>query len=112
MSDSVNFSRAAVEDHRRAGVSFMASVDGRPVHCVISARALEDYYHADPKRLEAAYQAHREEIEGVAEALIRVRAIHGGELRIDLAELESPSVAFEQSVRQSIKPVRKRPPKG
>jgi hypothetical protein len=112
MSDSVNFSPAALEDHRRAGVSFMAAVDGRPVNCVISARALEDYYRADPKRLEASFQAHRDEIEGVAEALIRVRAIHGGELRIELADLESATVAFEQSVRKSIRPTRRRPQKG
>jgi hypothetical protein len=90
----------------------MASVDGRPVHCTISARALEDYYHADPKRLEASFQTHRDEIEDVAEAMIRVRALHGGELRIELADLESPTVAFEQSVRKSINPERRRPQKG
>jgi hypothetical protein len=112
MSDLVNFSPAVVEDHGRAGVSFMASVDGRPVHCTITALALESYFHADPTRLEASFQSHRDEIEGIADAMIRAGAVRGSDLRIDLADLRSSAVAFAQSVRKSTNPIRRRPQKG
>ena len=84
MFDVVRFSSAVIEDGRRTGVSFFASVDGSPVHCSISARALEVYFGGDSMALEAAFAAHRQEIEDVATALINAKGIHSGELHIDV----------------------------
>ena len=99
MFDVVRFSPTAIEDQSGQGVSFVASVDGRPVKCSISAEALETYFHADPSAHEQAYARHREEIEEAAEALIQTQGISSGELRIGLADLNGSIVAFGRSVR-------------
>jgi hypothetical protein len=111
MFKEVRFSPTAIDDSR-CGVSFVASVDGRPITCSISAEALEGYFHAGPADHEAVYQSHREEIEDAAEALIRARGISSGELRIELSDLNGSIVAFGRSVRPLPYLNRKLPPKG
>ncbi|OAI54634.1 hypothetical protein AYO47_09905, partial [Planctomyces sp. SCGC AG-212-M04] len=97
----VHFASTAIEDRRGGPVSFIAAVNGSPVKCSISAEALEHCFHADPAHHEAAFHAHRREIEEAAEALIRVRGITAGELRIEVSDLESSIVAFGRSVRST-----------
>ncbi len=111
MFDSVMFSPAAIDDGN-CGIAFAASFQGRPIKCSISAQALDVYFNAAPTAHEAAFRTHRDEIEGVAEALIRARGISSGELRIELSDLESSVVVFGRSVRLMTDPRRSFPPKG
>jgi hypothetical protein len=112
MFDAVHFAPIAIEDGTGERVFFTASVDGRPVRCSISAEALERCFCANPAGHEAAFQAHRREIEEAVEAIIRLRGISSGEVRIEPADLGSSIVAFGRSVRSTSATGRQRPLKG
>lgn len=71
-------------------LSFWARVDGKPVHCAISAEALEDYFGAASLReadLVAAFVKHRSAIETAAAALLEANRgtavlLHSGYFRM------------------------------
>jgi hypothetical protein len=111
MFERVQFSATAINDGTR-GVSFVALVEGRPIKCSISAESLEIYFHAAPEAHEAAFERHREEIEGATEALIRARGISSGELKLELRDLQGSMVAFGRSLRATTDLNRQPPLKG
>ena len=68
---NVEFSHDETHDNSRTTIFFLAVVDGRQIHCVISNETLRDHLGADYYDPVSAFKANRQRIEQLTIQLIR-----------------------------------------